>query len=83
MTSKKTKNKNERLLKVIGLTFAALILSALPISMLVKASANFAEDVPVLTRTANLKSPSGALNPHGAAILEVYSKRKPRTRSRN
>lgn len=69
---KKIKNKYKRFWNVTMLTIAALILSAMPISMLVSASANFSDDVPILTRTANLTSPTGAINPHGNAGFEVY-----------
>ncbi len=72
MIRKQTNSKSSRFLSIFGLTLAALVLSVMPISMLVKAGASQADDVPILTRTAILKSSSGAVNPHGEAIYELY-----------
>ncbi len=63
---------NKRIFDIAAAVCAALILSVMPISMLVKAGANAIGGVVVLTRTANLAAPSGSVNPHGAATYEVY-----------
>ncbi len=63
--------KKKRVLNFSVAVFAALILSVLPISMLVKASGDGAGSVVILTRTANLVSPTGSVNPHGEATYEV------------
>jgi hypothetical protein len=51
------------------LVFSGLLLSILPVS---KAGGFFGGEPPILTRTANLVSPSGTVNPHGAATYELY-----------
>ncbi|MGI8787585.1 MAG: FG-GAP-like repeat-containing protein [Pyrinomonadaceae bacterium] len=68
MKLEKSKFKYGRVLNIAVAVFAVMVLSVLPISMLVSAS----DDVPVLTRTANLTSPTGSVNPHGVATYEVY-----------
>lgn len=72
MKRNESKFKHGRVLNILVAVFAALILSVLPISMMVAASENAATGVVVLTRTANLVSPSGSVNPHGDATYEVY-----------
>jgi hypothetical protein len=54
------------------LVFAGLVLSIMPISMVTKAGGFFGGEPVILTRTANLVSPSGTVNPHGEATYEVY-----------
>ncbi len=65
------KLKKISLLNLAIVLFAIGILSILPVSMVIQASENLG-DVPVLTRTANLVSPTGSVNPHGAGTYEVY-----------
>jgi hypothetical protein len=72
MKQRISKFKHGRVLNVLVAVFAAMILAILPISMIVDASENAASSVVVLTRTANLVSPTGSVNPHGAATYEVY-----------
>ena len=60
------------MLNAISMVIAALVLSIMPISMLVSASENAASDVVILTRTANLVSPTGSINPHGNATYKVH-----------
>ncbi len=72
MKRQKNKFKHGRVLNIVVAVCAALILSILPVSMMVDASANALGGVPVLVRTANLVSPTGSVNPHGDATYEVY-----------
>ena len=72
MKRNENKFKQGRVLNIAVAICAALILSVLPISMLVDASENVANSVVVLTRTANLVSPTGSVNPHGVATYQVY-----------
>ena len=66
------KFKHGRVLNIIAAVCAAVILAILPVSMMVDASENAVNSVVVLTRTANLVSPTGSVNPHGAATYQVY-----------
>lgn len=68
MKGQSSKFKHGRVLNIAVAVFAALVLSVLPVSMLVSAS----DEIPVLTRTALLTSPTGSVNPHGDASYEVY-----------
>ncbi len=72
MREKTNKFTNGRILNCAAIICAALILAILPVSMLVNASENAGGGVVILTRTANLVSPSGSVNPHGDATYEVY-----------
>lgn len=65
--------QNGRVLNIVVGAFAAIILSILPISMMVDASEQAMGGVVILTRTANLVSPTGSVNPHGDATYEVYN----------
>ncbi len=71
MTQKNKKLKHSNLVNLAVLLFAIGILSILPVSMVIQASENLG-DVPILTRTANLVSPTGSVNPHGLATYDVY-----------
>ncbi len=71
MKRNKIEIKHGRVLNFSVAVFAALILSVLPISMLVKAGGEAANGVVILTGTANLVSPTGSVNPHGAATYEL------------
>ena len=72
MKRKESKFKHGQMLNVIVIVVTALILSAMPISMMVSANENAAGEIVILTRTANLVSPTGSINPHGDATYEVY-----------
>ena len=72
MKRKESKFKHGQMLNAMIIVLAALVLSAMPISMLVNASENTAGGVVILLRTANLVSPTGSINPHGDATYEVY-----------
>ncbi len=72
MKRKESRFKHGRVLNVLVAVCAAMILSAMPISMLVSADENAAGSIVILTRTANLVSPTGSVNPHGDASYEVY-----------
>ncbi len=72
MKRNENKFKYGRVLSIAVAICAALILSVLPISMMVDASENAVNSVVVLTRTANLVSPTGSVNPHGVATYQVY-----------
>lgn len=65
-------SNRKQIFNVAILVFAALILSIMPISMVTKAGGFFMGEPPILTRTASLASPSGTVNPHGAATYELY-----------
>ena len=71
MKRKESKFKHGRVLNIAAAVCAALVLSIMPISMLVSAARN-STGVVVLTRRANLVSPTGSVNPHGEAEYEVY-----------
>ncbi len=72
MKQKESKFKHGQMLNAMIIVMAALILSVMPISMMVSASENAVGEIVVLTRTANLVSPSGTVNPHGNATYQVY-----------
>ena len=72
MKRKESKFKHGQMLNAMIIVLAALVLAAMPISMMVSASENAAGDIVILTRTANLVSPTGTINPHGDATYEVY-----------
>ena len=72
MKRTKSKFKHGQMLNVIVIVIAALVLSAMPISMMVSANENAVGEIVILTRTANLISPTGSINPHGNATYEVY-----------
>ena len=68
-------NKKKNQVWKIALLFAAVFAwVAIPLMTQDKVSANNAGgDPPILVRTANLVSPSGSVNPHGAATYELYA----------
>jgi hypothetical protein len=72
MKATENKFKHGRVLNVIAAVCAAVILAILPVSMMVDASSNALGGIVVLSRTANLISPTGSVNPHGLATYEVY-----------
>jgi CHRD domain/FG-GAP-like repeat len=72
MKGKENKFKHGRVLNIIAAVCAALVLAILPVSMMVDASSNALGGIVVLSRTANLVSPTGSVNPHGLATYEVY-----------
>lgn len=72
MKQKLNKFNRGRVLNIAAIICAAVVLAILPVSMLVNASGNATGSVVVLTRTANLVSPTGSVNPHGDATYEVY-----------
>lgn len=71
MLKENKKFKRSYLVNLAVVLFAIGILSILPVSMVIQANENLG-DVPILTRTANLVSPSGSVNPHGLGTYEVY-----------
>jgi hypothetical protein len=71
MLHKNKKIKKSYLVNLAVVLLAIGILSILPVSMVIQASENLG-GVPILTRTANLVSPSGSVNPHGLATYDVY-----------
>lgn len=66
----KTK-KNSRVLRVTLIAAAMFAWVALPFILQNGVSAN-GDSVPILVRTANLVSPTGSINPHGAAAFQLY-----------
>lgn len=65
--------KNNQVWK-LALIFAAVFAwVAIPLMTQDKVSANVAGGVPILVRTANLVSPTGSINPHGAAEYQLYA----------
>jgi hypothetical protein len=68
----KKAKKNGQIWK-LGLVIAAIaVWVVVPFALQDKVSAN-AGDLPILVRTANLVSPTGSINPHGAAAYQVYA----------
>ncbi len=65
------KCKRSYLVNLAVIVFAIGILSILPVSMVIEANETLG-GVPIITRTANLVSPTGSINPHGDATYEVY-----------
>lgn len=58
----------------VALVFAAVLAwAAIPFLTQDKVSANGGETPPILIRTANLVSPTGSINPHGAAEYQLYA----------
>ncbi len=72
MKRNESKFKHGRVLNIAVTVIAAIILCILPISMMVNANSNSLDSIVILTRTANLVSPTGSINPHGAAAYTVY-----------
>ena len=66
---KKENRKNRQLFKIVLLALALAGWASIPmLNRGVKAGG-----VPILVRTANLVSPTGSVNPHGAAVYQLYA----------
>lgn len=63
--------KNTRIFRVTLIAAAVFAWVALPFILQNRVSAN-GDSLPILVRTANLVSPTGSINPHGAAEFQLY-----------
>ena len=66
----KRDRKNKQMWKIALVFVAVFAWVAIPFLMQEKVSAG---GVPILVRTANLVSPTGSVNPHGAAEYQLYA----------
>ncbi len=73
MNRKNKHSKHGQTFNLLLIAAALMILSIAPIAMISQASAVFGDEAPILVRNAVLSSPTGSINPHGAAEYQLYS----------